>query len=209
MTKTTIQKVGRIHIAPGPEEYRLHRWIMLPFQCFKVICDSCSGPAIPYTASNFSSPGWLFTIFSYGAFTLLSGLANAFLIESMQSIPGNKHFQGQVEFSTLINFFFGPNLHMFGQFILYCAIQSNIIQCFVLTAQSTDQFLIDVAGTSCGITMDFRWICINQRLPGASPSPFGDVMMLLTFGFLAVLLFCVPLFFVDLDSSVSLIIGKC
>jgi hypothetical protein len=181
---------------------------VLSVQCFEVIRTDVSGPAIPYTASNFSSPGWLFTIFSYAAFTLLSGLSSAFLIESMQSIPGNKHFQGQVEFSTLINFFFGPNLHLFGQLILYCAIQSNIIQCFVLTAQSTDQFLIDVVGTSCGATLDFRWICINQRLPGASPSPFGDVMMLFTIGFLVVLLFCVPLFFVDLDSSVSLIVGK-
>ena len=101
--------------------------------CF--LFNAVSGPAIPYTAASFSNPGWLFTIFAYVIFTILSGFNSMFLIESMQAIPGNKHFQGEVEFSTLINFFFGKRLHLIGQFVLYAAIQSNAIQCLVLSAQ--------------------------------------------------------------------------
>jgi hypothetical protein len=133
----------------------------------------------------------------------------------MQAIPGNKHFQGNVEFSTLINFFFGPVAHVWGQIILYAAIQSNAIQSLVLTAQvlifnqkSTDQFLVFITGKTCGLSMAFDWICKGNESSPKSPSPFIDTMMIFTFGFLIVLCLCIPLFFVDLDSSISLIVGK-
>jgi hypothetical protein len=56
-------------------------------------------------------------------------------VEAMQAIPGNKHFQGTVEFGTLINFYFGKTTHIFGQILLYGALQSNAIQCIVVSAQ--------------------------------------------------------------------------
>jgi hypothetical protein len=112
--------------------------------CF--LFNAISGPAIPYTAANFQNPGMLFTLFSYALFTFLftflSGFANLFLIEAMQAVPGNKYFQGEIEFATLINFFFGPNLHVLGQGLLYAALQANSVQCLLLTAEVTDSLLV-------------------------------------------------------------------
>ena len=187
--------------------------------CF--LFNAVSGPAIPYTAANFANTGWLFTILAYVTlqltqilFTFLSGFNSMFLIESMQAIPGNKHFQGKVEFSTLVNFFFGPRLHVIGQFILYAAIQSNAIQSLVLTSQvcifnkSTDRFIMDIAGSTCGLTMSFQWMCVQKGIIAVgSPSPFDQTFMIFTYGFLAVLICCVPLFFIDMDSSISVIVG--
>ncbi|KAJ3306271.1 hypothetical protein HDV03_000191 [Kappamyces sp. JEL0829] len=143
---------------------------------------------------------------SYVIFTLLAGWCNLFLIEAMQAIPGNKYFQGDVEFSTLINFFFGPRLHLAGQFLLYCALQSNSIQCLVLTAQATDQFITHIFGKTCGLSMSFRWICVPPS-ETLSPSPFANTMMIFTLGLLVAMLFSIPLFFYDLDRSVSLTVG--
>lgn len=108
--------------------------------CF--IFNAISGPAIPYSAANFQNPGLIFTVLSYILFTLLAGFCNLFLIEAIQSIPGNKYFQGDIEFSTLINFFFGPRMHLVGQGLLYAALQANSIQCLVLTAEVTDSLIV-------------------------------------------------------------------
>ncbi|KAJ3349809.1 hypothetical protein HDU91_006335 [Kappamyces sp. JEL0680] len=134
-------------------------------------------------------------------FTLLAGWCNLFLIEAMQAIPGNKYFQGDVEFSTLINFFFGPRLHLAGQFLLYCALQSNSIQWY-----ATDQFITHIFGKTCGLSMSFRWICVPPS-ETLSPSPFANTMMIFTLGLLVAMLFSIPLFFYDLDRSVSLTVG--
>jgi hypothetical protein len=111
------------------------------------------GPGIPFTPSNFQSPGWIFTVFTYLLFCCTSGFSMLFLIESMQAIPGNAHFQGHVEFSTLINvrrnspqFYFGSSAHIAGQFVLYGALQSISIQSIVLISQSVDSLLVDICG---------------------------------------------------------------
>lgn len=141
--------------------------------------------------------------------TILAGYCNLFLIESIQAIPGNKYFQGDIEFATLINFFFGPRMHYASQLVLYAALQSNAIQCLVLTAQATDQFLIDIFGKTCGVTMNnFTWICVGKESSNTFlPSPFGYEMMLFTIGFLAALVIAIPFFFYDLDKSVELTVG--
>ena len=108
--------------------------------CF--LFNAISGPAIPYTAANFQNSGLIFTLYSYLLITLLSGFSNLFLIEAIQAIPGNKYFQGEIEFATLINFYFGPQLHFIGQLLLYAALQANSIQCLVLTAEVTDSLLV-------------------------------------------------------------------
>ncbi|KAJ3274247.1 hypothetical protein HDV01_003320 [Terramyces sp. JEL0728] len=54
---------------------------------------------------------------------------------------------------------------------------------------------------------DFQWVCVTSPNYAVSPSPFGDLLMLFTLGLLATLLLCIPLAFVDLDSSVTVTIG--
>lgn len=159
-----------------------------------------------FTASNFQSPGLIFTLFTYILFTLISGFCNLLLIETMQSIPGNKYFQGDIEFATLINFFFGSWAHRIGQFVLYGALQSNSIQCLVLTAQATDSFIITLFGKTCGLSMDLKWVCVDQS-DLSSASPFGATMMIFTLGILVALFLSIPFFFYDLDQSVTLTVG--
>lgn len=94
---------------------------------------------------------------------------------------------------------------MAAQFALYWAIQSNAIQSIVLCAQTMDNILIDIAGTTCGIAMRFDQspiMCVSDK--GLSASPFGDQFMLGTFGLLIVFILCFPLSKIDLDSNINL-----
>ncbi|KAJ3203791.1 hypothetical protein HDU67_009935 [Dinochytrium kinnereticum] len=129
----------------------------------------------------------------------------------MQAIPGNRHFQGTVEFSTLINFFFGPIAHLVGQAFLYAAIQSQCVQNMVVTAQSFDNLLVVLFKRTCGLawptsTRSFTWYCVTEPAT-SSGSPFHDVAMVFTFGLLLVLILCIPLSLMNLDDNIGLQMG--
>lgn len=171
-----------------------------------LLFNQMTGPGIPFTASNFQSPGWFLTIFCYALFGIISGFSMLFLIESMQAIPGNSHFQGHVEYGTLINFYFGSVAHLFGQFVLYGALQSNAIQSIVLISQTLDSLLVDIAGKTCGVTTAFQWICVSQH-GTSSPSPFENTFMIFTIGFLVTLALSAPLGMVGLSDNVAVTLG--
>ena len=120
----------------------------------------------------------------------------------MQGIPGNKYFQGDVEYATLINFYFNPIHHILGQVLLYGALQSNAIQGMVLSAQAIDRLIIDIFGKTCGVALSgprAGWICVSSA--GTFPSPFDNTFMLFTIGFIIVLLIVIPLGLTNLDSN--------
>ena len=83
-----------------------------------LLFNAATGPGLPFTPTNFQDPGWLFTILSFFLFALISGYSILFIVEAMQAIPGNKYFQGDVEYATLINFYFDPLHHLVGQILL-------------------------------------------------------------------------------------------
>jgi hypothetical protein len=69
----------------------------------------------------------------------------------MQSIPGNKYWQGTVEFGTLVNFYMGPRSHILGQICLFGALQSLAVAAVIQSSQTLDHLLVDVWGRSCGV----------------------------------------------------------
>ena len=152
------------------------------FAGFALLFNQMTGPGIPFTAANFQNPGWLPTTLLYILFCNISGFSILFLIEAIQAIPGNSHFQGNVEYSTAIYFFFGPKAHLMAQFALYFALQSNAIQSIVLISQGFDMMMCDWFGHSCGLTVGLKWMCVASN--SSFPSPFGDTFMLFTVGFL-------------------------
>jgi hypothetical protein len=172
------------------------------FGALALLFNAATGPGLPFTPTLFQSPGVIFTFFCFIAFAFVSGFASLFIVESMQAIPGNQHFQGDVEYATLINFYFGPFAHLAGQFVLYGALQSNAIQGIVLSAQQIDNMFVDIFKKSCGIALSGSrtgWICVAGR--NDYPSPFGDQFMLCTLGYIVVFLLALPLGLTNLDDN--------
>ena len=163
--------------------------------------NAITGPGIPATPSIFSvhGAGVIPSLFFFFFFAILSGFSVLLIIEAMQAIPGNKHFQGTVEFGTLLNFYFGKYTHILGQIILYGALQTNAIQSIVLTAQTTDNLLITLFQKTCGLTVDGRWICVKEVL--SSPSPFQCESMWFTMGLLICIFLVIPLGIINLDDN--------
>ncbi|KAJ3323697.1 hypothetical protein HDV06_001427 [Boothiomyces sp. JEL0866] len=125
--------------------------------------------------------------------------------EAMQAIPGNKHFQGDVEYGTLINFYFEPWKHLLGQGLLFGALQSNAIQGIVLSAQAIDHLFVTAFGKSCGLSFSKGWVCSTSHtdtLGNYLPSPFGNEFVLFTLGFVVVFFLTVPLGLVNLDDNI-------
>ncbi|TPX60874.1 hypothetical protein SpCBS45565_g07390 [Spizellomyces sp. 'palustris'] len=169
-----------------------------------LLINGMTGPGVPFTPATFQQSGWLFPTILFVIFGLVSALSILFIIEAMQAVPGNKHFQGTVEFATLINFYFGDVAHYLGQFLLYGALQANAMQSIVIMAQTFDSILIDIFGKTCGLALSGPnpgWFCVASNST-EFPSPFGDIWMLFTLGLLLVLIFAFPLGIVNLDDNI-------
>ncbi|KAJ3317449.1 hypothetical protein HDU76_001180 [Blyttiomyces sp. JEL0837] len=168
-----------------------------------------TGPGIPQTQNLFQQSGAVPVILFFVFFAIVSTLCSLFIIEAMQAIPGNKHFQGTAEFSTLINFYFGPWAHLAGQFCLYGSLISPAVASIVLSTQTFDNILSEIFHASCGLSMGPErpgWICTNT-IQGLE-APFGQNYTLFTIGFLLTILVVAPLSLIDMAENMNLQIGS-
>ncbi|KAI8812088.1 hypothetical protein BJ742DRAFT_674204 [Cladochytrium replicatum] len=166
-----------------------------------LLVNAMSGPGIPFVPALFQKSGWVLPIFAFVVFTIVSSLSVLFIVEAMQAIPGNKHFQGTVEFGTLINFYFGKKAHLTGQFFLYGALISQAVQSIVLTSQAADDITRRIFGNTWGLVINngLRW--------DHSGSGLFDQPVLFTVGYLVTIVLTIPLGFVNLDDNIQIQIG--
>ncbi|TPX49916.1 hypothetical protein SeMB42_g01485 [Synchytrium endobioticum] len=167
-----------------------------------LLVNSLAGPGLPQAASLFQQNGWLYPTIAFAVYAVLTSLCSMFVVEAMQSIPGNKHFQGTVEYGTLINFYFSDNFsHIIGQLFLYASLQSTAIASIITSAQTFDSVLIDIFHQTCGVSFTNGWICVSKT--SSQTSPFGGEFMFFTSGLLVVLLLVWPLATINLDDSIN------
>ncbi|KAJ3000660.1 hypothetical protein HDV02_004345 [Globomyces sp. JEL0801] len=176
-----------------------------------LLFNAATGPGLPFAPANFQNPGIAFTGLCYLIMMFVSAYASLFIVEAMQALPGNRHFQGDVEYATMINFYFDQNSHILGQFMLYGALQSTAIQGIVLSSQAIDKLFVDIFKKACGIALTGDhpgWRCVATQ--GTGPSPFGDDLMLFTLGFFVkhrifnkkvVICLTIPLGISDMDNN--------
>lgn len=58
-----------------------------------LLVNALTGPSIPFTPSLFQNAGWFPTIALFLLFTVIAVISALFIVEAMQAIPGNQHFQ--------------------------------------------------------------------------------------------------------------------
>ncbi|KAJ3414034.1 hypothetical protein HDV05_007159 [Chytridiales sp. JEL 0842] len=198
-----------------------------------LLVNSMTGAGIPYTPATYAAAGVLPPLLLHILFGLISTFATLFTVEAIQAIPGNKNFQGLVEYSTLLHFYFDPFTHMLGQFTLYAAIMSQAIQSIVISSQTFDAMLLQLFGKTCGLAIRpplpgnpiMAFYCVDPSsafnsivsnstatvssltnstaAATASSSPFGNVFMLITLGFLLTFLLALPLAFLPLEDNIN------
>ncbi|KAF9348144.1 hypothetical protein BGX34_002657 [Mortierella sp. NVP85] len=160
-----------------------------------------TGPGLVTLPIVAQSAGWLPTLLGFGLAATLSSLSSLFICEAMTEVPGNDHFQSNVEFSNLILCFFGRRYHLLVQIVCFLAMQTTNIASIVVSAQLFDNLLIKIFHRSCGIQVhpNVAWVCVTEQLQSASP--FTGVMIM-TAGVLLSFSMVLPLGLLKLSENI-------
>lgn len=169
-----------------------------------LLMNNITGPAMVTIPLVYQAAGWFTPTLCLIVMTLLSSLASGFLCEAMACIPGNEHFQGRVEFSTLVNFFFGKTGLILSQIFINAALQSANVAAIIECAQVADSTLIALFHKTCGLQIAphfMEWHCISQE--SSADSPFADgTYYLFTIGFLIMMALVIPMGYLNLDDNI-------
>ncbi|KAG0244720.1 hypothetical protein BGX31_008609 [Mortierella sp. GBA43] len=119
----------------------------------------------------------------------------------MTEVPGNEHFQSNVEFSNLVLCFFGRRYHLLVQIICFLAMQTTNIASIAVSAQLFDNLLIHIFHRTCGIQVypSVGFVCVTDQLQSASP--FTGVMIM-TAGILLAFSMILPLGLLKLSENI-------
>lgn len=168
-----------------------------------LLLNNITGPAMVTMPLLFQNAGWLTPTMCLIVMSVLGTLASGFLCEAMAALPNNHHFEGRVEFSTIVRFFFGKKGLIFAEIFinvsLQCANVASIIEC----AQVADEALIAIFKKSCGLQLypHFEMQCVSTQIP--SDSPFdASAFYLFTIGFLLMMVIVIPMGMLNLDDNI-------
>lgn len=149
--------------------------------CF--IVNAITGSGIPFISNVFQrtgiiTVGALFAIYSY-----IAVQSSLFIVSSMRAVPGNEEFRAAIEFTTLVDFFFGRRAYLLSLVFFVMSLMSNTIESVVITSQTIDSLYVNLFGSTCALGLSpFEFFCTSDI--DGQPSPFGDRYVLLTLGFL-------------------------
>ncbi|KAF9186672.1 hypothetical protein BGZ50_002384 [Haplosporangium sp. Z 11] len=172
-----------------------------------LICNT-TGPgsvSLPLVAQN---AGWVPTVIGYVLIGILSYLSCVFICEAMTLVPGNDHFQANVEFSNLVLCFFGRRYQILSQIVCFLALQTTIIASIAICSQVFDNLLIQIFHRTCGIQISpsVTFVCVTELLP--TPSPFSGVLLIST-GAIVAMVMIVPLCLMNLSENIWVQLGSC
>lgn len=169
-----------------------------------LLINNITGPAMVTIPLVYQGAGWFTPTLCLIVMTLLSSLASSFMCEAMACIPGNEHFQGRVEFATLVNFFFGTEGLVVSQIFINAALQCANIAAIIECSQVADTTVLAIFKKTCGVQLHpkaFVWHCIETKSDSASPFPDGE-MYLFTVGFLIMMVLVIPMGMLNLDDNI-------
>ncbi|KAG0208875.1 hypothetical protein BGX28_000274 [Mortierella sp. GBA30] len=166
-----------------------------------LLISNMTGPGLVTLPIVAQSAGWLPTVLGFVLVGILSTLSSLFICEAMTEVPGNEYFQSNVEFSNLVECFFGRRYHLLVQIICFLAMQTTNIASIAISAQLFDNLLIKIFSRTCGIQVypNPSFICVTEQLQAASP--FTGVMIM-TAGVLLAFSMILPLGLLKLSENI-------
>eukprot|EP00966_Prymnesium_polylepis_P142707 3294922-Prymnesium_polylepis.1 len=72
-----------------------------------LLVNNVTGPGVPQLPNLFVEAGWLLPVVCILAVWGMTTISASMYAEAMRHIPGNDHFRGRVEYSTIVNHYFG------------------------------------------------------------------------------------------------------
>jgi len=168
-----------------------------------LLINNITGPAMVTMPLLFQNAGWFTPTLCLIVMTVYSGFASSLMCEAMASIPGNHHFEGRVEFSTLVSFYFGKRGHIIAQLFINISLQCANVAAIIECAQVADDAIIKIFGRTCGLQLypNAGWQCVTAE--AVSDSPFNNnAYYLFTAGFLFMMIVVIPMGLLNLDDNI-------
>ena len=139
-----------------------------------LLVNNITGPGVPQIANMFAESGWVFPTVTCLVICVMSsvsaGMYSIKLIypkhikqykqllpgmycEAMRMIPGNEHFKGRIEYTSIVKHYFGGNMFKLSQIGLNGALQSLNVISVIQSVQVMDQAISAIWGESCGLNL--------------------------------------------------------
>ena len=118
-----------------------------------LLINNITGPGVPSLPNLFVEAGWLPPTACILLMWLLTTLSASMFSEAMERIPGNSGFKGRVEFSTIVNHYFGRNWYIASQVSLNGALMSLNIISVIMSAEVMDVLIAALFSKSCGLNL--------------------------------------------------------
>eukprot|EP00040_Diaphanoeca_grandis_P030813 m.182974 g.182974 ORF g.182974 m.182974 type:complete len:581 (+) comp32140_c0_seq2:152-1894(+) len=185
-----------------------------------LLVNNITGPGVPQLPNLFAESGWLVPVVLFLIVWAMSSLSATMYCEAMRRIPGNEHFRGRAEYTSIAAYYFGRSGYIAAQIGLNGALQSLNIVSVMQSAQVMDRALAEVAGQSCGINISpftyysenhtaieggtSIWNCVDtEQLSAIMPNPWG-CHLIVSAGYLITLGMAIPAGIFNLDDNMIL-----
>jgi len=123
------------------------------FASCALLVNNITGPGVPQLSNMFVEAGWLFPVICIVSIWAMTTLSSAMFCEAMRKIPGNEHFRDRVEYTTVVDHYFGRKWYIASQVGLNGALQSLNIISVIQSAQVMDNLISVIFGKTCGLNL--------------------------------------------------------
>eukprot|EP01060_Flectonema_neradi_P026535 TRINITY_DN3555_c0_g1_i1.p1 TRINITY_DN3555_c0_g1~~TRINITY_DN3555_c0_g1_i1.p1 ORF type:complete len:472 (+),score=70.18 TRINITY_DN3555_c0_g1_i1:339-1754(+) len=142
--------------------------------------------------------------------------------EAMRMIPGNEHFRGRIEYTSIVKHYFGSRMFKASQIGLNGALQSLNIISVIQSVQVMDQAISAIWGKSCGFNLTpfslsgetyngtmpestHFWTCIDANDTGDGNA--WGCHCIISVGFIICILITIPIGRWNLDDNMVIQVG--
>ena len=164
-----------------------------------------NGPAMLVLPSLFQSAGWFVPTLLMLLMTVISSVAADALVECMAAVGKNYDLQRRYEFPTLVEIYFPKQRWFFWLTVVLfnLSLIALNIGSIITAAQSID-FLAAYLGWDGALQIYPNCGLIETSVGGSASTPFGNDVIVISLGYLIILLVGGGLSFLNLDENVYL-----
>lgn len=165
-----------------------------------------NGPAMLILAPLFQSAGWLTPTVLMLLMTFVASFASDALVECMASVGQNGDLQRRYEYSTLVKIYFPkqPWCYWTTVVLFNCSLISLNAGSIISSAQSIDFLAADLGWDGAlELFPDFGFTVATTG-ESSSSTPFGNNVLVISFGYLIIFVLGGGLSFLNLDENVYL-----
>ena len=80
-----------------------------------LLINNITGPGVPGLPNLFAESGWLIPTLTILTIWIMTSISTAMYTEAMRSIPGNEYFRNRIEYTSIVDYYFGRKAYMAAQ----------------------------------------------------------------------------------------------